>query len=696
MSQVSIIDIEGNHPQIPTEFIADSGTAIPIANQLEILAETVSPASIPTRTVASGNTVTTQIQISKAIGSTDATQIGLAAFNSAHFNVDENGFVSAIGGGAPIDSFTTDQGGPVEGDGAGNVDITGTNVYSDGSAANTISLNLQGTNHALYVGRGNLTPSTSLSLGSSGQLLQSAGAGSDPAWTTSTYPSTTVQGDIIYASANNTLATLAKDTNATRYLSNTGASNSPAWAQIDMSNGITGVVPVVNGGTGSTGITGIVAGNGTAYNGRTLQQPAAGITISNADGSAADPTFALADDLAAVEGLSGTGLATRTASNTWTTRSIDVTASTGISVSNGDGVAGNPTLAGIDATSSVKGVATFDENDFLVTSGDVAIASRVRLQPGFYSNLGISYSAGTFTVRGASASLSSTNKAWICMPSKTAGNNVLVEITANQDFIDDAGASEIIGNLFGLTTGVAVTVDIPFYLYAILNDSENAVAFACARIPNLNFSPAAVKLGKPGSAVADSQGSMFIFDDVTVADYESNPVICLGSFRMRMSASDDWTVQSLVVSQDGIGLYQESINFVFPNGQFGSASSSFFRPNGGTAPTSANTPVYNIKRNGQFQSALLGIISGAGVGAVHLQYVIPFIPLLGGSYSGNGVWIRASDAKIFSLNMQTQSLNYTTLIRYVTDVGTGLVLNSSISISDAFLLNISSTIEVGI
>lgn len=284
MSQVSIIDIEGNHPQIPTEFIADSGTAIPIANQLEILAETVSPASIPTRTVASGNTVTTQIQISKAIGSTDATQIGLAAFNSAHFNVDENGFVSAIGGGAPIDSFTTDQGGPVEGDGAGNVDITGTNVYSDGSAANTISLNLQGTNHALYVGRGNLTPSTSLSLGSSGQLLQSAGAGSDPAWTTSTYPSTTVQGDIIYASANNTLATLAKDTNATRYLSNTGASNSPAWAQIDMSNGITGVVPVVNGGTGSTGITGIVAGNGTAYNGRTLQQPAAGITISNADG----------------------------------------------------------------------------------------------------------------------------------------------------------------------------------------------------------------------------------------------------------------------------------------------------------------------------------------------------------------------------------------------------------------------------
>lgn len=65
------------------------------------------------------------------------------------------------------------------------------------------------------------------------------------------------QGDILYTSAANTLAKLAKDTNATRYLSNTGSSNNPAWAQIDLTNGVTGVLPSANGGLGvdTSGVT---------------------------------------------------------------------------------------------------------------------------------------------------------------------------------------------------------------------------------------------------------------------------------------------------------------------------------------------------------------------------------------------------------------------------------------------------------
>lgn len=59
------------------------------------------------------------------------------------------------------------------------------------------------------------------------------------------------QGDLFYGSAVNTLAALAKDTNSTRYLSNTGTSNNPAWAQVNLTNGVTGVLPVANGGTGS-------------------------------------------------------------------------------------------------------------------------------------------------------------------------------------------------------------------------------------------------------------------------------------------------------------------------------------------------------------------------------------------------------------------------------------------------------------
>jgi hypothetical protein len=62
-----------------------------------------------------------------------------------------------------------------------------------------------------------------------------------------------VQGNLLYGSAADTLALLAKDANATRYLSNTGASNNPAWAQVNLANGVTGTLPVANGGTGDTG-----------------------------------------------------------------------------------------------------------------------------------------------------------------------------------------------------------------------------------------------------------------------------------------------------------------------------------------------------------------------------------------------------------------------------------------------------------
>lgn len=58
-------------------------------------------------------------------------------------------------------------------------------------------------------------------------------------------------GDIIYASAANVLARLAASPTATRYLSNTGAGNIPAWAQVDLSNGVTGLLPFANIADGS-------------------------------------------------------------------------------------------------------------------------------------------------------------------------------------------------------------------------------------------------------------------------------------------------------------------------------------------------------------------------------------------------------------------------------------------------------------
>jgi hypothetical protein len=107
--------------------------------------------------------------------------------------------------------------------------------------------------------------------GSAYQAVQTDGSG-----TLSFAPSAssvlTAQGDLLYASGANTLARLAKSTTATRYLSNTGSNNNPAWAQIDLTNGVTGTLPIGSGGTGVSA---------AASNGQLLIGNGSGFTLAN-------------------------------------------------------------------------------------------------------------------------------------------------------------------------------------------------------------------------------------------------------------------------------------------------------------------------------------------------------------------------------------------------------------------------------
>jgi len=117
------------------------------------------------------------------------------------------------------------------------------------------------------------------------------------------------QGDVIYSSATNTLSALAKDVSATRYLSNTGASNNPAWSQIALATGVSGTLPVANGGTSSTSLTqyNVLIGNNVSAIATAAPSATAGVPLVS-QGAAANPAFGTA-----VVAGGGSGRTTHTA-----------------------------------------------------------------------------------------------------------------------------------------------------------------------------------------------------------------------------------------------------------------------------------------------------------------------------------------------------------------------------------------------
>lgn len=121
--------------------------------------------------------------------------------------------------------------------------------------------------------------------------------------------------------------------------------------------------------------SGLVAASSGVFTGpRTITAPAAGITVSNGNGVSGNPTLALADDLSAVEGLSSNGVAVRSGTSTWTVRTITGTSNV-ITITNGDGVSGNPTItvgslvARTDTANTFTAVQGYGESALTYTSG---------------------------------------------------------------------------------------------------------------------------------------------------------------------------------------------------------------------------------------------------------------------------------------------------------------------------------------
>lgn len=121
-----------------------------------------------------------------------------------------------------------------------------------------------------------------------------------------------------------------------------------------------------------------------------LVAPAAGITIINADGVGGAPTFALANDLAALEGLATIGYMVRTGDGTATTRSMSTVATDLVITGAADGVStdttfGLATVTQADTGNFVK--VTLDTKGRVTGNTAVVAADITALVDGTYVNV---------------------------------------------------------------------------------------------------------------------------------------------------------------------------------------------------------------------------------------------------------------------------------------------------------------------
>lgn len=211
------------------------------------------------------------------------------------------------------------------------------------------------------------------------------------------------QGDLLYGSAINVLSALAKDTNATRYLSNTGTSNNPAWAQVALANGVSGQLPLANGGTNAN-LT--ASDGGIFYSTASAAAILAGTSTANQvllSGSSTTPAWSTATYPAAAS--AGTILAAGT-SNTISGTS---TPTLGASGTLGSVTMGNATSGLLTLQPATGALGTVTVSIPAATDTLVNLASSQALTNKTYNGLTITSSTGTLTIaNGKTATVSNS------------------------------------------------------------------------------------------------------------------------------------------------------------------------------------------------------------------------------------------------------------------------------------------------
>lgn len=244
----------------------------------------------------------------------------------------------------------------------------------------------------------------------------------------------------------------------------------------------------------------------------TLTQPAAGITITNGAGSI---TFALANDLAALEGLGSTGFAVRSGADTWVQRSI-VVGSSKLTISNGDGVAGNASLDADESAFTLNNIGgTLGEtkggtNQTTYTTGDILYASAGNT----LSKLAIGSNTHVLTSNG-------TIPGW---SAPSAGGMTWTEVTGTSQ--SAAVGNGYIANNAGLVTVTIPTTAAVGSIVAVVGKGAGLWRVAQNASESINFSSITTTVGTGGYLEATNR-------------YDCVEIICT-------VADTTWTVRSSI------------------------------------------------------------------------------------------------------------------------------------------------------
>jgi hypothetical protein len=166
-------------------------------------------------------------------------------------------------------------------------------------------------------------------------------------------------------------------------------------------------------------------------------------------------TFALANDLAAIEGLTGTGVAVRTGADTWAVRTIAGTTDR-ISVASGDGVSGSPT---IDIAATYQ--------------GQTSITTLGLISTGTWQGATVSTQFGGTgrTTIGTANQMLGVNTLGTALEYKTIANGtgIGLNFTAGQIAINNTGVTALTGTANQVSVSAAtgpVTLSLPQNIHA--------------------------------------------------------------------------------------------------------------------------------------------------------------------------------------------------------------------------------------